>query len=138
MTAPDGPIRVLLADDQDLVRVGFKMLLETEDDITVVAEAATGAQAITLARAHRPHVGPVPEASALMRPRATESGAAASGTRECSTTTKHHPTSDALDFGQVPRPTFQVIASVSAPYLRGLVRLNRLIVVSRANGQPST
>jgi DNA-binding NarL/FixJ family response regulator len=57
MTEPDGaPIRVLLADDQDLVRVGFKMLLDTEDDITVIGEAATGAQAVTLARAHRPHV----------------------------------------------------------------------------------
>jgi DNA-binding NarL/FixJ family response regulator len=56
MTAPGDPIRVLLADDQDLVRVGFKMLLDSEDDITVVAEADTGAQAVTLARAHRPHV----------------------------------------------------------------------------------
>jgi DNA-binding NarL/FixJ family response regulator len=57
MTEQDGaPVKVLLADDQDLVRVGFKMLLDSEDDITVVAEAATGAQAITLARAHRPNV----------------------------------------------------------------------------------
>ncbi|WP_328426538.1 response regulator transcription factor [Micromonospora sp. NBC_00389] len=49
-------ITVLLADDQALVRSGFKMLLDAEADITVVGEAATGAEAVTLARAHRPHV----------------------------------------------------------------------------------
>jgi DNA-binding NarL/FixJ family response regulator len=47
---------VLLADDQALVRAGFKLLLEDEDDITVVAEAADGAEAVTLARATRPDV----------------------------------------------------------------------------------
>jgi DNA-binding NarL/FixJ family response regulator len=50
------PVRVLLADDQALVRAGFKLLLEGEDDITVVAEAADGAEAVTLARATRPDV----------------------------------------------------------------------------------
>jgi DNA-binding NarL/FixJ family response regulator len=47
---------VLLADDQALVRTGFKLLLDGEDDITVVAEAADGAEAVTLARATRPDV----------------------------------------------------------------------------------
>jgi DNA-binding NarL/FixJ family response regulator len=49
-------IKVLLADDQALVRTGFKMLLDTEDDITVVGEAANGAEAVELARATRPDV----------------------------------------------------------------------------------
>ncbi|GAA3114193.1 MULTISPECIES: response regulator transcription factor [Nonomuraea] len=49
-------IRVLLADDQTLVRAGFRSILSDEDDIEVVAEAATGAQAIDGAREHRPDV----------------------------------------------------------------------------------
>jgi DNA-binding NarL/FixJ family response regulator len=48
------PIKVLLADDQVLVRSGFKVLLDAEDDITVVAEAAT--EAVERARATRPDV----------------------------------------------------------------------------------
>jgi DNA-binding NarL/FixJ family response regulator len=50
------PIRVLLADDQALVRSGFKVLLDAEDDITVVGEAATGIAAVERARATRPDV----------------------------------------------------------------------------------
>jgi DNA-binding NarL/FixJ family response regulator len=53
---PGAPIKVLLADDQELVRAGFKVLLDTEDDITVVGEAADGAQAVAMARATRPDV----------------------------------------------------------------------------------
>jgi DNA-binding NarL/FixJ family response regulator len=49
-------IRVLLADDQALIRAGFKILLETADDITVVGEAADGAQAVVLARRERADV----------------------------------------------------------------------------------
>jgi DNA-binding NarL/FixJ family response regulator len=52
----DGPVKVLLADDQALVRAGFKVLLDVEDDIAVVGEAADGAEAVTLARATRPEV----------------------------------------------------------------------------------
>lgn len=55
-TAPITPIRVLLADDQHLVRTGFRIILEVEDDITVVGEAADGARAVTMARATRPDV----------------------------------------------------------------------------------
>jgi DNA-binding NarL/FixJ family response regulator len=43
-------IRVLLADDHQLVRTGFRVILETEDDLTVVGEAADGRQAVELAR----------------------------------------------------------------------------------------
>ncbi|MEV5887946.1 response regulator transcription factor [Nonomuraea fuscirosea] len=49
-------IRVLLADDQALIRGGFRALLEAEDDIEVVAEAANGEQAVALALAHLPDV----------------------------------------------------------------------------------
>src|SRR5690606_14699657 len=49
-------IRVLLADDQTLVRAGFRSILSDEDDIEVVGEAADGAQAADLARELRPDV----------------------------------------------------------------------------------
>jgi DNA-binding NarL/FixJ family response regulator len=49
-------IRVLLADDQALVRAGFGALLNAEEGIEVVAEAGDGAEAIALAREHRPDV----------------------------------------------------------------------------------
>ncbi|MFE1771960.1 response regulator [Streptomyces sp. NPDC059008] len=49
-------IRVLLADDQLLVRAGFKVLLDAQPDIEVVAEAGDGQQAVEAVRAHRPDV----------------------------------------------------------------------------------
>jgi DNA-binding NarL/FixJ family response regulator len=49
-------VRVLLADDQRLVRAGFRVLLERDPDIEVVAEATDGDEAIALTRAHRPDV----------------------------------------------------------------------------------
>ena len=49
-------IRVVLADDQVLVRTGFRALLESEPDITVVGEAGEGAGAVALARRERPDV----------------------------------------------------------------------------------
>jgi len=49
-------IRVLLADDQAMVRAGFRMILESERDITVVAEAADGAKATEATRRARPDV----------------------------------------------------------------------------------
>lgn len=55
-TATNSPIKVLLADDEGLVRSGFKVLLDLEDDLTVVGEAVNGAQAVDQARATRPHV----------------------------------------------------------------------------------
>jgi DNA-binding NarL/FixJ family response regulator len=52
----NGPIRVALADDQALVRSGFAALLEAEDDLTVVGEAADGAEAVRLAARAEPDV----------------------------------------------------------------------------------
>ncbi|WP_330318491.1 response regulator transcription factor [Streptomyces platensis] len=49
-------IRVLLADDQLLVRAGFKALLDAQPDIEVVAEAADGQQALAAVREHRPDI----------------------------------------------------------------------------------
>jgi DNA-binding NarL/FixJ family response regulator len=49
-------IRVVLADDQALVRSGFKALLDAEDDIAVVGAAANGAEAVERARTARPDV----------------------------------------------------------------------------------
>jgi DNA-binding NarL/FixJ family response regulator len=50
------PIRVVVADDQELVRSGFALILDTQPDIEVVAEAADGKQAIEAVRATRPDV----------------------------------------------------------------------------------
>jgi DNA-binding NarL/FixJ family response regulator len=49
-------IRVLLADDQEMIRSGLRMILDDQAGITVVAEAADGAQAVALARRLRPDV----------------------------------------------------------------------------------
>jgi DNA-binding NarL/FixJ family response regulator len=49
-------LRVLVVDDQALVRRGFAMVLEHQGDIEVVAEASTGLKAIAAAREHAPDV----------------------------------------------------------------------------------
>jgi DNA-binding NarL/FixJ family response regulator len=49
-------IKVLLVDDQDLVRTGVRMILEAEDDLDVVGEARDGGEAIAMARRLRPDV----------------------------------------------------------------------------------
>lgn len=54
MTPPG--IRVLLADDQALIRAGFRSILETAEGIDVIAEALDGADAIRQTRTHRPDI----------------------------------------------------------------------------------
>jgi DNA-binding NarL/FixJ family response regulator len=49
-------IHVVIADDQELVRSGFAMILEAQPDIAVVGEASDGAEALTAVREHRPDV----------------------------------------------------------------------------------
>jgi DNA-binding NarL/FixJ family response regulator len=49
-------VRVLLVDDQALIRAGFRMILEAEEDIEVVGECADGTQAIDSAKRFKPHV----------------------------------------------------------------------------------
>ncbi len=50
------PIRVVLADDQDLVRTGFGLILQNESDIEVVGEAANGSDAVEAVRRLKPDV----------------------------------------------------------------------------------
>ncbi len=49
-------IRILIADDQALVRAGFKMILDAEDDLSIVGEAVDGQQAVDMARRLKPDV----------------------------------------------------------------------------------
>jgi DNA-binding NarL/FixJ family response regulator len=56
MNRAASPIRVVVVDDQVLVRTGFRLILETEDDFEVVGEAGDGQEALELIRAERPDV----------------------------------------------------------------------------------
>jgi two-component system, NarL family, response regulator NreC len=49
-------IRLLLVDDHEVVRTGLRMLLESQSDIKILAEASTGAEAIQMAREFKPDV----------------------------------------------------------------------------------
>jgi DNA-binding NarL/FixJ family response regulator len=49
-------IRVVIVDDQELVRAGFRLILEAQEDIEVVGEAGDGAEALTVARERDPDV----------------------------------------------------------------------------------
>lgn len=48
MSDPTGPIRVFLVDDQQMVRAGFRMLVDSQDDMSVVGEAGDGGEALEL------------------------------------------------------------------------------------------
>jgi DNA-binding NarL/FixJ family response regulator len=52
----NGPVRVLVADDQALLRGSFRVLVDATDGLAVVGEAATGAEAVEVARCERPDV----------------------------------------------------------------------------------
>ena len=54
--AAPGPVTVVLADDQALMRMGFRMVLDAEEGIEVVGEASDGASALAQARALQPDV----------------------------------------------------------------------------------
>ena len=50
------PVRIVVADDQEVVRAGFGMLLESQPDFCVVGDAADGAQAIRVCHQQQPDV----------------------------------------------------------------------------------
>jgi len=54
--APRAEIRILIADDHEVVRIGLAALLDGQDGLTVVAQAGSGDEAVRLARRHRPDV----------------------------------------------------------------------------------
>jgi DNA-binding NarL/FixJ family response regulator len=56
VTAPDRAVRVVVVDDQEVVRAGFAALLGTQPDLTVAGTAADGRAAVALCRAERPDV----------------------------------------------------------------------------------
>lgn len=56
MTHPGHPIRVLVADDHLVVRLGIVTLVKTQPDMEVVAQAASGREVVELFREHRPDV----------------------------------------------------------------------------------
>ncbi len=56
MTAAEGTVRVMVADDQEIVRTGLRMILQAQPGIEVVAEASNGREAVALARQLRPDV----------------------------------------------------------------------------------
>ena len=53
---PADPIRILIADDHEVVRIGLASLLDAQDGFSVVGGAASGREAVLLARQHRPDV----------------------------------------------------------------------------------
>jgi DNA-binding NarL/FixJ family response regulator len=56
MTEPVPPVRIVVADDHEVVRAGFAALLETQPDFTVLGTASDGAEAVRISRERRPDV----------------------------------------------------------------------------------
>ena len=61
-------IRILIADDHAVVREGTRQILEQEEDLDVVAEAADGEEAIRLAGSSKPDIAIIDDFSALLTP----------------------------------------------------------------------
>ncbi|MGN8129792.1 response regulator transcription factor [Arthrobacter sp. RC1.1 241] len=84
-------ISILLADDQNLIRAGFRALLDAEPDMKVVAECGSGREAVRLARQYRPQVVlmdiRMPDGDGLDATRQILSDPALSGTRVVMLTT---------------------------------------------------
>ncbi|WP_010525618.1 response regulator transcription factor [Nesterenkonia sp. F] len=57
-SSAEGPVRVMLVDDQHLLRMGFRLILEGEDDVEVVGESADGVEALEALRAQGPETRP--------------------------------------------------------------------------------
>jgi len=74
-------IRVLIADDQELIRAGFRAILESQPDLAVVAEAGTGAEAVDAARRTSPDVALMDIRMPVLDGIAATSRITASGTR---------------------------------------------------------
>ena len=64
-------IRVMLADDHEVVRVGFRMILEQDPDVRVVAEAADGAQAYAIVAREKPDILLMDESTSALDPIST-------------------------------------------------------------------
>ncbi|QWB27497.1 MULTISPECIES: response regulator transcription factor [Streptomyces] len=75
----DSPTRILLADDHALVRRGVRLILDAEPDLTVVAEADDGAEAVARAREHQPDLAVLD----IAMPRLTGLQAARELSRSC-------------------------------------------------------
>jgi DNA-binding NarL/FixJ family response regulator len=52
----DNPIRIIFADDHEIVRAGIKRLLSVDKVISIVDEGSTGSEAVELVRKHKPHI----------------------------------------------------------------------------------
>ena len=53
MTTTPAPLRIALVDDQPLVRTGFAMVINSQDDLEVAVQASDGVEAVDLLRSHR-------------------------------------------------------------------------------------
>ncbi len=84
-------IRIVVADDQELVRTGFALILGSDPDIEVVAEAADGREAVAAVREHRPDLVlmdiRMPELDGIEATRLITGGATTAGTRVLVVTT---------------------------------------------------